>query len=197
MKKYLYFSIVVVSVITFFIFYHDKPVEDAFIYSDEFAKDEFMQNSTDKEATENKKDEEKTTYLVYITGCVNNPNVYEVSSNSRIIDVIKLAGGSTSEADLERINLAQYVEDAQHIIIPNVSDNIDKNENTVQNNKVNINKADKEKFMEITGIGESLADDIINYRNNNGNFITIDDIKNVSGIGDKMFEKFKDEICVN
>ena len=133
--------------------------------------------------------------------------------NSRVNDAINIAGGATDKADLTNVNLAYVLADAMKIVIPKKevkkSTNIIKNtpavitttmssfETTVQgNNKININIATKEQLKTLTGIGDSTAQKIIDYRNEKGIFEKIEDIKNVSGIGDSKYEKIKDKISV-
>lgn len=135
---------------------------------------------------------------VYITGEIANPGVYNIKSGDRIEDIIKYAGGITDEAALEYVNLAEIVVDEQHIIIPSISD-IENNEYLTSNfddGKININKASEDELMEITGVGEVTAENIVEYREENGDFLSIEDIKNVSGVGEKTFEKMEDEIKV-
>jgi len=196
MKNHLYIIILAILVTAFiFVSYTNSENNSTFLYNNDTEEDTSKLVSTDD------KTESSKTLIVYITGCVNNPDVYEVPNNSRIIDVLELAGGSSEEADLESINLAEYVSDAEHIIVPSIKDKIDKTENIVQNSsvetKININTSSKDELMKLSGIGEVMSSDIIDYRTKNGEFKSIEDIKNVSGIGDKTFEKIKDDICVN
>lgn len=173
-----------------------------------------------------KKDEDKNVlvskYYVDIKGEVKNPGIYEVSSDARINDVIKLSGGLTKNADVSIINLSKKVMDEMVIKIyskkevsdaknsinkePEVIEIIkeiekecvcpvssDTNTNNSKDGKININTATKEELMTIPRIGESKADIIIEYRNNK-KFENIDEIKNISGIGDKLFESIKEYI---
>ncbi len=139
---------------------------------------------------------------VYISGEVVNPGVYDISTGDRIDDIINYAGGVTEEANITYINLAEIVTDEQHIIIPNdeqVSESTTVNGNTNSNttsSKININKASVSELTQLNGVGEATAKSIVEYRETNGKFNSIEDIKKVSGIGDKTFEKFKDQIDV-
>lgn len=145
-------------------------------------------------------------YKVYVCGCVNNPSVVTLKQGSRVIDAIDLAGGVTDEADVNSINLAAFIVDSQKIYVPKVGETVDKNEFTEQNNDIeinsqnnsliNINKADKSQLQSLPGIGETIAQYIIDYRTQNGDFKNIEDIKNVSKIGNKTFDKIKDRITV-
>ena len=152
--------------------------------------------------------------VVHIIGEVNNPGVVTLPEGSRIIDAINKAGGKTEEADLSKINLAYIVEDGTQIYIPRINENLNQvnlitdgagigviiNDSNLEENevevKVNINTANKEKLETLPGIGDTTAQKIIDYRESNGKFKTIEDIKNVSGIGDAKFESLKDKISV-
>jgi comE operon protein 1 len=153
--------------------------------------------------------EEKSQIIVHIAGEILNPGVISLDEGARIIDAINKAGGLTNEADLSKVNLAYILEDAQKIYIPNVnekeiienmSSEIVKSGSTQENSntgeKININTATQKELQKLTGIGESIALRIINYRKENGKFNTIEDIKNVSGIGESKFNKIKNDIIV-
>ena len=153
--------------------------------------------------------------IIHITGSVKNPGIVKLKEGSRIEDAIEAAGGLTENADITKVNLAYVVEDGTKIKIPSASeedigdediidsksgDNIIIEENTVSSNNstqtININKATEKEFETLPGIGPSLASKIIEYRNQNGKFGSIEDIKNVNGIGDSKYEKIKDLITV-
>lgn len=144
---------------------------------------------------------------IYVTGEVNNPGVFEMNENSRIEDAINLAGGLTSSANIKNVNLAFVLEDGQKLYIPNINDkeieyiSKENGENIIDGikssgSKININKASLEELKSLPGVGPSLAQKIITYRTENGKFNSIDDLKNVSGIGDKKFEGLKDNISI-
>ena len=153
--------------------------------------------------------------IIHITGSVKNPGIVKLKEESRIEDAIEAAGGLTENADITKVNLAYVVEDGTKIKIPSASeedigdediidsksgDNIIIEENTISSNNstqtININKATEKEFETLPGIGPSLASKIIEYRNQNGKFGSIEDIKNVNGIGDSKYEKIKDLITV-
>lgn len=153
--------------------------------------------------------------VIHITGSVKNPGIVKLKEGSRIEDAIEAAGGLTENADITKVNLAYVVEDGTKIKIPSASeedigdediidsksgDNIIIEENTISSNNstqtININKATEKEFETLPGIGPSLASKIIEYRNQNGKFGSIEDIKNVNGIGDSKYEKIKDLITV-
>lgn len=156
---------------------------------------------------ENENEDEKcnTKIKVYITGEVKNQGVIELEEGDRIADAIEKAGGQTEQASLKNVNLAYQLEDGQKIYIPNVNDNeteiIDDGasgvvDDTTNQTVVNINKADETELQSLNGIGESLATSIVQYRKENGKFETIEDLKNVPGIGDSKFENIKEYIKV-
>lgn len=148
--------------------------------------------------------------IVHVIGSVKTKGIVKLKQGSRISDVIEAAGGITEDADLSKINLAYVVEDGQKIYVPNKNDsentnniteeageNVVGDSNTVsESGKVNINTASQTELETLSGIGPSTALKIINYRNENGNFEKIEDIKNVPGIGDTKFESLKENICV-
>jgi competence protein ComEA len=144
--------------------------------------------------------------MVHISGQVYKPGLVELESGSRVVDAVNKAGGLKEDADLDRINLAKKLADEEKIYVPKVGENTDNvsdisiaegsdiGDNT--DGKIDINNATKEELISLPGIGEVIADRIIDYRKNN-RFKTIEDIKNVSGIGSKKYEGIKDLIKVN
>ena len=136
---------------------------------------------------------------IYITGEVNNPGVYYIEEGMRLNDIVELCGGFKDTADLSEMNLAEKLNDSDKIFIPKiVSDNyeeINLEENNDDSGKVNINTANKTQLKELDGIGDTLADNIIKYRNNS-KFKSIEDILNVDGIGQAKYEKIKEYICI-
>lgn len=143
---------------------------------------------------------------VYITGEVKNQGVIELEEGARIADAIEKAGGQTEQANLKNVNLAYQLEDGQKIYIPNINEIeaevIDDSssgivDDTSTNQEIiNINKADEIELQSLNGIGESLAASIVQYRKENGKFETIEELKNVPGIGDSKFENIKAYIKV-
>jgi len=134
--------------------------------------------------------------IVDVDGSVQKPGIVKLPQNSRIYEAIDAAGGLRSTADTSSVNLAAVMTDGEKIYIP------DKSEAAVipalkAKSLININTADSLTLQKISGIGPSTAEKIIEHRTQYGKFRKIEDIKNVSGIGDKTFEKFKTQICVN
>ena len=181
-------------------------------------KEEVVEIFKEDTKEEDKKEEENTSIkkiTVDIKGMVNNPGVYEVDSDSRINDVIALAGGLKEGADTSNINLAKIVSDEMTIIVYSTEEVLEKfkqevcicncpyivndaciGEDNNDNNLININTASIEELTTLTGIGDVKAEAIIKYRNEVGKFKTKEEILNVDGIGESLFEKIKDDITV-
>ena len=176
------------------------------------------ENFVDNEIEEgNKIAEIKDIIVVHITGEVKKEGVIYLEKGARIIDAIKKAGGETKEADLSQVNLAYELQDGQKIYIPNKNEKVSQyiistNGETIDSNgantgngstssseegkKVNINTATQDELDGLPGIGPALAQRIIDFREENGNFKSIEDIQNVKGIGDSKFDEIKDKIVV-
>lgn len=195
-KKIIFLSIGIIIIIIYLIYNYSKDNTSEII-----EENIYIETSTETK--------EKNKIILHITGEVNSPGIIEIEEGSRLADAIEAAGGLTENADINKINLAYVVQDGQKINIPNVNsvdtssyitDNIGENiiiEDISSNTSlVNINTATQTELETLTGIGPSTALKIIKYREENGKFKTIEDIKNVSGIGNSKFEAIKDEICV-
>ena len=146
--------------------------------------------------------------VVFVCGAVQNEGVYELSEGSRVIDAVNAAGGFTEDADRVFINQAEFVYDAQRIEILTIdqadalrqsgilsaegSKSLTDSGEASGGRKININTAGVEELMLIPGIGRSKAEKIIEYREENGRFGSPEEITNVNGIGDSMYEKMKD-----
>lgn len=204
---------VIIIAITVGIYFYRTTKDDSEI---EITED----NLTTNTAVENNNEiveEENNTIVVHITGEINYPGVVVLKEGARVVDAIEAGGGETDEADLSSLNLAYMLSDGEKIYVPNkeetsqesqereyitsAKDNSEKSENgaksTGTNFKININTAKQEELTQITGIGESTAKKIIEYRTQNGKFKSIEDIKNIPGIGDSKFNAMKEEITVN
>jgi len=140
------------------------------------------------------------TINVYVSGAVNKPDVYALPLNSIVKDAIFAAGGATDEADLDRINLATKLADQMQVYVPSQGEAAVPVSNGsapgAATDKININTASVEELDKLPGIGPSLANAIIDYRTKNGPFKQIEDINDVKGIGDALFEKIKEQIAV-
>lgn len=206
--------LVFLCVITSFILYGKNKSK---VFKDEYMKNIFVEEeATDDNSVEvnaepikEVKGENQLTkgtkmIVVEIKGEVVNPDVYEISEGSIIRDLITKAGGLTNEANIDKINRADKLRDNQLIVIPNKNElsnantniNVSKEGNTAEDGIININTASLEELQKINGVGEVKAKSIINYREKNGGFKSIDEMKNIEGIGDKTFEKMKDQITI-
>ena len=143
----------------------------------------------------------KKEISVYVSGQVKTPAVvtFEDDENLKIVDAVNAAGGVTEFADTEFINLSENLSDGQHIHIPTKEISLqEKTAPTPDKNSsgglININTADEKELQKIRGVGPAIAQRIIDFREQNGNFKSIDEIKKVRGIGEKTFEKMKDSI---
>lgn len=169
--------------------------------SEESSSDEVSQ---EKNYSNNKNESKEKNITVEIKGEVKKPDVYILKENSIVKDLIDEAGGLTENADITNINRAKQLQNHELVYISNkndVSQGTVQAASTPQNSAasnaqstVNINSATAEELKTLNGIGDSKAKSIIEYRDKNGGFKSIDDIKNVDGIGEKMFEKIKDSI---
>ncbi len=184
----------------------------------EQSADKEQEDISNEKTTHGETTQSNTDYIyVYITGCVKNPGVYRLGKEERLTSAVELAGGFTYEASEECVNLASKLEDGEHIKILSKKqykkisegaakdnklsdsnecvtiDNINASNNS---NLININTASKEELCSLAGVGEAKADSIVEYRDTKGFFKKIDDLKNVSGIGDAVFDKIKDSITV-
>lgn len=152
---------------------------------------------------------EETAAMIYVDvgGEVKDPSVVELPDGSRVTDAITAAGGLTEQADLTDINRAAFVSDGEKIYIPSQVSELEDDGLSAgegggggtaksSDGRININTADSTQLQELTGVGPATAEKIIDYRKQNGRFQSIEDIKNVSGIGDKTYEKLKDHIKV-
>ena len=173
-----------------FFYKKDKSVNDSKV-NDVVVKDKLIEY-------ENKS--LNSNIFFYIDGAIKNPDVYEMKEGDRVKDLLEKAGGLLDDADTSRLNLAVKLKDEMKIHIYKVGETSDENPTSSQDNTntseiVNINTASVDELCKLTGIGETKAKLIVEYRNNK-KFETIEEITNVSGIGKKTFEKIKDKITV-
>lgn len=145
-----------------------------------------------------------------VKGAVTMPGIYVMTDGGRVNDVINKAGGLTENANVEAINLAQKLQDEMVVYVPEIGEEISIGltassspnlaggtaGNSEQKTQININEADTAGLQELPGIGESKAQTIIDHRETEGLFKTVEELKNVSGIGDKTFEKLEPFITV-
>ena len=149
-------------------------------------------------------DVSEETIFVHISGAVVNPGLYELSSGARLYDAIVLAGGFIGDADTDYANLAEVLKDGEKYIIYTTSETAALSEITgtcqdshyTSEGLLDINLATEEEFRTLPGIGQSKATAIIKYREENGPFLLVEDLKKVSGIGDGIFSGLEEYITV-
>lgn len=201
-KIIIFIIIIIISIGMLYFIYSKNQIKETTSIEDEI----LISNSTEKE-----ENEKKEQVIIHITGSVKNPGIVKLKEGSRIEDAIEAAGGLTENADITNVNLAYVLDDGIKIKIPSVTDEdiedevisenigeniVEENNETSKGNIVNINKATESELQELPGIGSSLASKIIEYRNQNGKFNNIEDIKNVNGIGESKYSSIKDLIKV-
>ena len=178
---------------------------------------EISREEANEESETNANSTPNETWYVDIKGAIKVPQVVPVTPGMRVHDVVEMAGGVTGEADQSQVNLAQLVTDQMVIYVPKVGEEVSPStealiadskvtesavsessgDGTSDGDLVNINTADTKMLQTLSGIGEKRAADIINYRETNGLFETVDDLDQVSGIGEKTMEKLRPLITVN
>ena len=185
---------------------------------EEINSNEILVSNLKNNEKEKNEDKEEEMMAIHVTGEVKNPGVVKVKQGSRIEDIIEAAGGLTENADITNVNLAFEVEDGMKIRIPSNDEGNENEGNIIEHYitqdsgkgvivsedkssenlslVININTANETELEQLPGIGASIAGRIIDYRNKNGKFKAIEDIKNVTGIGETKFEKIKDLIKV-
>lgn len=193
-KKKLIGSIVILIIFAVFLFigyFRSKPSKPL------DAKEVF--NETSEIESKQSKD-----ITAYVNGEVKNPGVYKVKEESRVEDLVKIAGGFTENADKAKLNLAKKLKDEDYIYVDKkidgqngaVSTQSTRSSGIAQDGKININIASKEELKTVPGIGDVTAQKIIDYREKNGSFSTVEDLNKIDRIGDKTLEKMKDKIDV-
>lgn len=223
-KKIILVIIVILLAIGYYIYYKNNNTYEEFegsVNSEKFTtyEEEEKEYTQQESKIEDEEDDapNKEIIIVHITGEVKNWGVIELEEGSRVIDAVNKAGGFTDEADTEKVNLAYELTDGVKIYIPSKNEDVensvttqkyittDSGDNVIteesnmkktSNSLVNINEATQTELETLPGIGPSTALKIISYREENGKFSSIEDIKNVSGIGDNKFENIRELISV-
>lgn len=151
---------------------------------------------------ENYEQEENSKVTVFVSGEVLNQRVVELEKGKRLIDAVEICGGLTEKADLNAVNLALVLEEEGHYIIPAIGDTnvvnaTNLNQMNSSSNLVNINSADIELLKTLPGVGDVLGQRILDKREELGKFTSIDQLNDVSGIGDKKFSDIKDKVTID
>lgn len=216
-QKIIFFIIlsIMLGVIIYYIYFSLYKNDFTFYYNDNnLISDNLIENHeniSENINISNLEILEENSIIVYVCGAVKESKIVTLKENSRVYDAIESVGGLNKDADLTNINLAYILEDGEKIYIPKIGEQLKtENEssshlsssystyssNTLKDNKININKATQTELETIPGIGPSTALKILEYREKNGKFKNIEDIKNISGIGDSKYEKMKNYITI-
>lgn len=198
-------GMLVASLFLFFIRSGDEKKESASVTLDTLLleEDTFSLEQADTVSANDVTADETVVYIVVdVKGAVKQPGVFSLKSNQRVIDAIDAAEGLTENAETKHINFAQLLKDEMFIYIPTAGEELPivdgiteaANENEA---KININEANEQTLLELNGIGPSKASEIIKYREENGPFKSVEDILNVSGIGEKTLEKMQEQIIID
>ena len=132
--------------------------------------------------------------FVHVAGAVKEPGVYELNTDSRVIEAVKKAGGFTDGADTDSLNLAAKVQDSQKIMVTDINKTVQSQATAADiEQSINLNTATAEQLEELPGVGETIAKRIIEFREEKGSFSSVDELKEVEGIGEKKFAKIKEE----
>ncbi|EIP8060346.1 helix-hairpin-helix domain-containing protein [Enterococcus faecalis] len=161
--------------------------------------------TTAEAATDATKERAETMIYVDIKGAVKVPGIYQLKNQQRIWDALALAGGVSEEADTAQVNYAQKVKDQMIIYVPKKGESVAQSLETLQESapaqqnqeeKINVNTATEAELQTISGIGAKKAQEIIRFRDEQGPFKTVEELKNVPGIGEKTVERLKDMLTV-
>lgn len=189
----------------------EETVELQSLSSEEEQEENLGEEQADFAETDQEQEEEDTDIYVYVCGAVHSPGVYALERGSRVYEAVALAGGIREDGAEEYVNQAEKISDGEKIYIPTETEVQDGsfaieegaglfsgNEKDAENDgKVNLNTASEEELQTLSGIGETRAKSIIEYRETNGGFQSIEDLMKVEGIKEGVFEKIKDRITVN
>lgn len=166
------------------------------------------EKTTEEKEIKNEKNITNKKITVYISGAVSKPGIVTLNEGDRLATAVEKVGGMTKKADLDGVNMAIRVQDEMHYIIPKIGEVVKDNNSQVvkegninqdessKASQININIATIEELDTLPGVGEATANKIVNHRSEKGDFKSVEEIKNVNGIGDKKFEDMKDLICV-
>lgn len=173
--------------------------EESYFQSEDSGEKDVIQSEDSLE--EDTSPTEASKIFVQVSGAVNSPGVYELNADDRVFLAIEAAGGLREDADDAGLNQAAFLEDGQKIYVYTVDEAKEQEAERVTSDSkehlLNINTATKEELMTLSGIGESKAESILQYRTEHGGFSSIEDLKNISGIKDGVYQKIADQICVN
>lgn len=199
-KKTIALIVVLIILFTVSVMTYGRNKEK--VFQDEYMDNIFVEEEEKEVLVEVGDTEANKSYIVVeVKGEVTRPDVYELEEGSIVKELIDMAGGLTKEADISRINRAKKLQNHELVVIGNINDKentnmIEESSEAEYDGLININSANLEELKKISGVGDVKAQSIIEYREKNGGFKSIDEIKNIDGIGEKTFEKIKDKITI-
>lgn len=190
-KRWIYIGITAAALVIFVLW----------LFFQEDSRQKAVLKTSDTEAVHAENSPESAAEIyVHITGAVNKPGVIKLAQGSRLIDAIEKLGGLTENADTDSVNLASVLEDEDKIHIYTKDETAETGAGSTSaasgTGRVNINTASLEDLRTLPGIGDAIGKSIIDYREKNGAFRSLEDLKEVDRIGDKVFEKLKDSITL-
>lgn len=154
------------------------------------------------EKTETVNESPKQSIFVHVAGEVVSPGLYKLFEGDRVADAVIIAGNALSAAHIDAVNLAEPLIDGMKVVVPRKEEDISSQTENLSDisflstKKVNINIASTSELETLTGVGPTTANKIIEYREKSGHFKSLEEIKNIHGIGEKKFESLKDEISI-
>ncbi|MBP9500064.1 MAG: helix-hairpin-helix domain-containing protein [Acetoanaerobium sp.] len=201
-NKYLLITIILVFTLLTVMVINLNANSKEYIIGDTDSSTIQDESIADDAEEENYEQEENSKVTVFVSGEVLNQRVVEIEKGKRLIDAVEICGGLTENADLNAVNLALVLEEEGHYIIPAIGDTnvvnaTNLNQMNSSSNLVNINSADIELLKTLPGVGDVLGQRILDKREELGKFTSIDQLNDVSGIGDKKFSDIKDKVTID
>lgn len=202
-KEHRFMVLLLVVFIIVGIWFALKRDQDYELLNHAFIQSDQEKNVVETSSAQIQHEIERAKIIVDVKGAVNSPGVYEIEYDARVYDVIQKAGGTTFDADLDAINLAAFMQDGQVVYVPKIGEeNLEWSTQSGyqthdhQSSLININRATARELEQLPGIGPSKATAIIQYREEHGPFSDVQQLLNVTGIGQKTLEKLLPYITV-
>ncbi|MBU6080695.1 MULTISPECIES: helix-hairpin-helix domain-containing protein [Allobacillus] len=192
-KKWLIYVLIFLLLLIALFLFQQNPETSSIVIEEPIEAEEEVTNSIDDSI-------ESKIIWVDIKGMVEKPGVYQLKEGDRVKDAIQVAGGFLKDADELMVNMAALIQDEMVIYVPAKGETEDANifstGGKVEEGKVRINSAGLDEIMTLPGIGEQKAKSIIEFRDTNGKFQSVDDLLQISGIGEKTLERFREMVIV-
>jgi competence protein ComEA len=204
-QQYLLFGLAGVLIVVASLFYWHRVAGQEAVVIEPLPASPAASPQTAAQGTETGADDKPAEVVVHVAGAVAKSGVYHLPAGSRVIDALEAAGGAAAEADVDALNLAQPLVDGQKVWVPKKGEVPAVQAMGASSvlglgaggaGKININTAGVAELEKLPGLGPALAQRIIDYRNAHGPFKSIEELKNVSGIGEKRFAELKDHVTL-